>query len=42
MHEMSLMLEIIKIVSEDARSHGFSKVNKIDVVVGDLSRFNGQ
>ncbi len=34
---MSLMLEIIKIVSEDARSHGFSKVDKIDVIVGDLS-----
>lgn len=37
MHEMSLMLEIIKIVSEDARLHGFRKVNKIDVIVGDLS-----
>ncbi|WP_299094787.1 hydrogenase maturation nickel metallochaperone HypA [uncultured Metabacillus sp.] len=37
MHEMSLMLEIIKIVSENARLHGFSKVDKIDVIVGDLS-----
>lgn len=37
MHEMSLMSEIIKIVSEDARIHGFSKVDKIDVIVGDLS-----
>lgn len=36
-HEMSLMSEIIKIVSEDARLHGFSKINKIDVIVGDLS-----
>lgn len=34
---MSLMSEIIKIVSEDARLHGFSKVDKIDVIVGDLS-----
>lgn len=34
---MSLMLEIIKIVTEDARLHGFSKVDKIDVIVGDLS-----
>lgn len=34
---MSLMLEIIKIVSEDARLHGFSKVDKIEVIVGDLS-----
>lgn len=37
MHEMSLMAEIIKIVSEDARLHGFNKVDKIDVIVGDLS-----
>lgn len=37
MHEMSLMLEIIKIVSEDARLNGFSKVDKIEVIVGDLS-----
>lgn len=37
MHEMSLMSEIIKIVSEDARLQGFSKVNKIEVIVGDLS-----
>ena len=34
---MSLMSEIIKIVSEDARLHGFSKVDQIDVIVGDLS-----
>ncbi|MCM3693399.1 hydrogenase maturation nickel metallochaperone HypA [Neobacillus niacini] len=37
MHEMSLMSEIIKIVSEDARLHGFSKVDSIVVIVGDLS-----
>lgn len=37
MHEMSLMSEIIKIVSDDARLHGFRKVDKIDVIVGDLS-----
>lgn len=34
---MSLMAEIIRIVSEDASLHGFSKVDKIDVIVGDLS-----
>jgi hydrogenase nickel incorporation protein HypA/HybF len=37
MHEMSLMVDIIKIVSEDARLQGFNKVDKIDVIVGDLS-----
>ncbi|MBM7647462.1 hydrogenase nickel incorporation protein HypA/HybF [Bacillus ectoiniformans] len=37
MHEMSLMSEIIDLVSLDAESKGFVKVNKIHVVVGDLS-----
>jgi hydrogenase nickel incorporation protein HypA/HybF len=37
MHEMSLMSEIIKIVSENARFHGLSKIEKIDVIVGELS-----
>lgn len=37
MHEMSLIYEIINIVSEDASLRGFHKINKIDVMVGDLS-----
>lgn len=37
MHEMSLMSEIIQLVSEDATARGFEKVNKIEVIVGDLS-----
>jgi hydrogenase nickel incorporation protein HypA/HybF len=37
MHEMSLMSEIIQIVSEDATARGFNKVSRIDVIVGDLS-----
>lgn len=37
MHEMSLISEIIQIVSEDAAARGFKKVNRIDVIVGDLS-----
>ncbi|MBT2685899.1 hydrogenase maturation nickel metallochaperone HypA [Bacillus sp. ISL-37] len=37
MHEMSLMSEIIQLVSEDAAARGFKKVNKIEVIVGDLS-----
>ncbi|WP_245890085.1 hydrogenase maturation nickel metallochaperone HypA/HybF [Rummeliibacillus pycnus] len=37
MHEMSLMFEIIHLVSEDAAVRGFTKVKKIDVIVGDLS-----
>ncbi|MYL35832.1 hydrogenase maturation nickel metallochaperone HypA [Pontibacillus yanchengensis] len=37
MHEMSLMSEIIKLVSDDAQSRGFEKIQNIEVVVGDLS-----
>lgn len=37
MHEMSLMYEIIQLVSEDAKSRGFHKVKQIQVIVGDLS-----
>lgn len=37
MHEMSLMYEIIQLVSEDAKLRGFQKVKEIQVIVGDLS-----
>lgn len=37
MHEMSLMSEIIQLVSDDARLRGFDKVDTIEVIVGDLS-----
>ncbi|QIC49923.1 hydrogenase maturation nickel metallochaperone HypA [Lysinibacillus sphaericus] len=37
MHEMSLMYEIIQLVSEDAKLRGFQKVKQIQVIVGDLS-----
>lgn len=37
MHEMSLMYEIIQLVSKDAKSRGFQKVKQIQVIVGDLS-----
>lgn len=34
---MSLMSDIVKLVSEDASIRGFNNVNKIEVIVGDLS-----
>ena len=37
MHEMSLMYEIILLVSKDAKLRGFQKVTQIQVIVGDLS-----
>ncbi|MDQ0246804.1 hydrogenase nickel incorporation protein HypA/HybF [Bacillus fengqiuensis] len=37
MHEMSLMVELIHIVSEDANQRNIGYVNKIEVIVGDLS-----
>ena len=37
MHEMSLMSDIINLVSDDARARCLKKVNIIVVIVGDLS-----
>lgn len=37
MHEMSLMFEIIQLVSEDAKLRGFQTVKHVQVIVGDLS-----
>lgn len=37
MHEMSLMSEIIRMVSNDATQRGFNKVKNIEVIVGELS-----
>lgn len=37
MHEMSLMYEIIQLVSKDAKSRGFRRVKQVQVIVGDLS-----
>ncbi|WP_066173694.1 hydrogenase maturation nickel metallochaperone HypA [Bacillus marinisedimentorum] len=37
MHEMSLMSEIVQLVSEDAEARGFARVDRIEVVIGDLS-----
>lgn len=37
MHELSLMYEIIQLVSEDAKLRNFRKVKHIQVIVGDLS-----
>ena len=37
MHEMSLMYEIILLVSKDAKLRGFQNVTQIQVIIGDLS-----
>lgn len=37
MHEMSLMGEVVELVSKDANLRGFTKVEKIDLIVGDFS-----
>ncbi|PLR95065.1 hydrogenase maturation nickel metallochaperone HypA/HybF [Bacillus sp. T33-2] len=37
MHEMSLMVEVINLVCEDAIQRNINHVNKIEVIVGDLS-----
>ncbi|WP_044641134.1 hydrogenase maturation nickel metallochaperone HypA/HybF [Risungbinella massiliensis] len=37
MHEMSLMSEIVKLVSDDASLKGFKNIENIEVIVGELS-----
>lgn len=37
MHEMALMGDILQLVERDARSRDFSKINKIELTVGELS-----
>ncbi|ADC48335.1 hydrogenase nickel insertion protein HypA [Alkalihalophilus pseudofirmus OF4] len=37
MHEISLMAEVIQLVSEDAKLKGINKIEKIELTVGDLS-----
>ncbi|GGL54135.1 hydrogenase maturation nickel metallochaperone HypA/HybF [Sporolactobacillus putidus] len=37
MHEMGLMEDALRMVSEDAEKHGIRSVEKISMIVGDLS-----
>lgn len=37
MHEMALMGDILQLVEEDARKRSMNRVDKIELVVGDLS-----
>lgn len=37
MHEMSLMAEVLRLVEEDANERGFVKVDRISIIVGELS-----
>ncbi|OIJ15777.1 hydrogenase nickel incorporation protein HypA [Anaerobacillus arseniciselenatis] len=37
MHEMALMGDILKIIGEDVQKRNFSKVEKIELIVGEVS-----
>lgn len=37
MHEMALMGDILQLVEDDARSRNLKRIDKIELVVGDLS-----
>lgn len=37
MHEMALMGDILQLVENDARSRNFKQVDKVELIVGDLS-----
>lgn len=42
MHEYSITQQIVKIAEDNARSHGASKIERISLVVGELSGFIGE
>lgn len=37
MHEMGLMEDALQMVSEDAKKHGLETIDKVSLIVGDLS-----
>ncbi|CDZ24068.1 hypothetical protein CCDG5_0949 [[Clostridium] cellulosi] len=37
MHELPVVIDIIKVISEEAKKNGIKKVNRIDLVIGELS-----
>lgn len=37
MHEMSIMGDILQLVQEDAAKRGIQKVNKVELIVGEIS-----
>jgi hydrogenase nickel incorporation protein HypA/HybF len=37
MHEMSLMGDILQLVQEDATQRGINKINKVELIVGEIS-----
>lgn len=37
MHELALMGDILNLIGEDAKNQNISKVNEIELIVGDLS-----
>ena len=37
MHEMALMGDILQIIQEDAFSHGITKIEKVELTVGEIS-----
>lgn len=37
MHEMALMGDVLQLISDDARIHGFEQITEVELIVGDLS-----
>ena len=37
MHELAVVLDIIRVMEEEAKKHGFSKITRIRLVIGELS-----
>lgn len=42
MHELPVVLDIIRVMDEEAEKHGFTKITQINLVIGELSSIIGE
>ena len=42
MHELPVVLDIVRVMDEEAKKRGFEKVTQIDLVIGELSSIIGE
>lgn len=42
MHELPVVLDIVRVMNEEAEKRGFQKVTQVDLVIGELSSIIGE
>jgi hydrogenase nickel incorporation protein HypA/HybF len=42
MHELPVVLDIVHVMDEEAKKHGFEKITQINLVIGELSSIIGE